>query len=299
MRLRRGQARELPRREPPRRQPLRADAQHGIRRFRLPPPREAPGRRPRDSPAHPPSTAAPSRAAENPWLDRLGNPTQRRAPAPRRHPPDAAGVDLLADRADGPTGRPPTNTGLTVTSTVPTGAGQGTQALRLAREGHRVTAVDIAEEMLAPFRAALESEPAAVRRQVTLHVGTWARDYVRRPTVTTADLVLCQGVLMYLDDPGPALAGLAAATGAGRPMPSLVARNREAMALRHAMRRQAKALAAFDDTGYVNELGVAARPTPSTTSPGSLAGHSLMVESGTDPGAQRRRTPRRAGAAFG
>ena len=96
--------------------------------------------------------------------------------------------------------------------------------------------------------------------------------------VATYDLVLCQGVLMYLDDPEPALAGLAAATAPGGVL-SLVVRNREAMALRHAMRRQwAKALAAFDETGYVNELGVAARADTVDDLTRRLAGHGLAVE---------------------
>ena len=160
------------------------------------------------------------------------------------------------------------------------GAGQGTQALRLAREGHRVTAVDIAEEMLAPFRAALEAEPPAVRRRVTLRVGD-VRDLPADPAatgLTTYDLVLCHGVLMYLDDPGPALAGLAAATAPGGVL-SLDARNRAAMALRHAMRRQwATALEAFDATGYVNELGVSARADTVDDLTRRLAGHGLVVE---------------------
>jgi S-adenosylmethionine-dependent methyltransferase len=202
------------------------------------------------------------------WLARLGNLRN----VVRQHlvatQLDAARRDLLGDRADRP---------LTV---LDVGAGQGTQALRLARGGHRVTAVDIAEDMLAPFRAALESEPPAVRRQVTLQVGD-VRDLPGEATatgLTTYDLVLCHGVLMYLDDPGPALAGLAAATAPGGVL-SLVARNREAMALRHAMRRQwAKALDAFDATGYVNELGVAARADTVDDLTRRLAGHGLVVE---------------------
>ena len=202
------------------------------------------------------------------WLARLGNLRN----VVRQHlvatQLDAARRDLLTDRADRPL------------SVLDVGAGQGTQALRLAREGHRVTAVVLAAAMLAPFRAALEAEPPEVRRQVTRQVGD-VRDLPGEPTGsgrTTYDLVLCHGVLMYLDDPGPALAGLAAATAPGGLL-SLVARNREAMALRHAMRRQwAKALEAFDATGYVNELGVAARADTVDDLTRRLAGHGLAVE---------------------
>ena len=202
------------------------------------------------------------------WLARLGNLRN----VVRQHlvatQLDAARRDLLADRADRPL------------AVLDVGAGQGTQALRLAREGHRVTAVDVSDQMLAPFRAALEAEPPSVRRQVTLRVGDVRElsGVVAATGLTTYDLVLCHGVLMYLDDPGPALAGLAAATAPGGLL-SLVARNREAMALRHAMRRQwAKALAAFDDTGYVNELGVPARADTVDDLTRRLAGHGLAVE---------------------
>ena len=156
------------------------------------------------------------------------------------------------------------------------GAGQGTQALRLARAGHHVTAVDVSAEMLAPLEAELAEDPE-VRRNVTVRVGD-VLDLPGQGAVATYDLVLCQGVLMYLDDPEPALAGLAAATAPGGVL-SLVVRNREAMALRHAMRRQwARALAAFDDTGYVNELGVSARADTVDDLTRRLAGHGLTVE---------------------
>ncbi|BCJ26786.1 class I SAM-dependent methyltransferase [Actinocatenispora sera] len=48
------------------------------------------------------------------------------------------------------------------------GCGQGTQALRLARRGHRVTGLDGSDRLLADFEAALSVEPATVRDRVTL-----------------------------------------------------------------------------------------------------------------------------------
>lgn len=157
------------------------------------------------------------------------------------------------------------------------GAGQGTQALQLARYGHAVTAVDVSAEMLAPLRDELAAQDPAVRSRVTVQVGR-AEELPSDSTAATYDLVLCHGVLMYLDDPEPALTGLAAATVPGGVL-SLVVRNREAMALRHAMRRQwATALAAFDDTGYVNELGLAARADTVDDLTRRLAGLGLAVE---------------------
>ena len=195
------------------------------------------------------------------WLARLGNLRN----VVRQHlvatQLDAAVRDLLPDRQ------------LTV---LDVGAGQGTQAMHLARAGHHVTAVDASAEMLAPLEAEL-AEDEEVRRQVTVQVAD-VLDLAGHGTVATYDLVLCHGVLMYLDDPEPALAGLAAATAPGGVL-SLVVRNREAMALRHAMRRHwAEALAALDDTGYLNELGVRARADTVDDLTRRLAGHGLSVE---------------------
>ena len=205
-----------------------------------------------------PDGFAPGRAL---WLARLGNLRN----VVRQHlvatQLDGAVDDLLPDRP------------LTV---LDVGAGQGTQALRLARRGHQVTAVDVSARMLAPLAAELDADPA-VRRAVSVLVAD-VRELAGNSAVATYDLVLCHGVLMYLDDPEPALTGLAAATAPGGVL-SLVVRNREAMALRHAMRRQwAKALAALDDTGYVNELGVSARADTVDDLTRRLAGHGLTVE---------------------
>jgi S-adenosylmethionine-dependent methyltransferase len=198
------------------------------------------------------------------WLARLGNLRN----VVRQHlvatQLTGAVRDLLPDRP------------LTV---LDVGAGQGTQALRLARAGHQVTAVDVSAEMLAPLEAELAEDPE-VRRNVTVRVGHVLdlTDPADPGAVATYDLLLCQGVLMYLDDREPALRRLAAATAPGGVL-SLVVRNRDALALRPAMRRQwAEALAAFDDTGYVNELGLRARADTVDDLTRRLTGHGLTVE---------------------
>src|SRR3989337_691428 len=104
-------------------------------------------------------------------------------------------------------------------------------------------------------------------------VGGDVRSLAADGSFTTYDLVLCHGVLMYLDDPESALAALCAASRNGGLL-SPVARNREAMALRHGLRRQwSRAIEAFDATGYVNELGVAARADSVDDLTRRLAGH--------------------------
>ncbi len=88
------------------------------------------------------------------------------------------------------------------------GCGQGTQALRLARQGHSVVGLDSSADLLARFRAGLEVESEPVRRRVELvdGPGEQAHDL----TSGLFDLVLCHGVLMYLDDPEPLIDALCA-----------------------------------------------------------------------------------------
>jgi len=136
------------------------------------------------------------------------------------------------------------------------GCGQGTQALHLARAGHRVTGLDLSEELLETFRTALLAEPDAVRRRVTL---------VRGPLETAAaiapgpyDLVLCHGVLMYFGDAEPVLRELDRVAGPDARL-SLLVRNGLAPAMRDGLRGDWPAtLDAFDSLDYINRLGVAA-----------------------------------------
>lgn len=51
------------------------------------------------------------------------------------------------------------------------GMGQGTQALRLARAGHKITGVESDPAMLAAARAALAEEPAGIQERVQLVEG--------------------------------------------------------------------------------------------------------------------------------
>ena len=136
------------------------------------------------------------------------------------------------------------------------GCGQGTQALRAARAGHEVTGIDSSPELLARFEQALAAEPAEVSGRVRLIRGAGEQ----APELVTGrfDLVMCHGVLMYLEDIRPMLGSLtqvAAPHGAI----SLLVRNGLAPAMRDGLRgRWPEALRAFGSKDYVNRLGLAA-----------------------------------------
>jgi SAM-dependent methyltransferase len=148
------------------------------------------------------------------------------------------------------------------------GAGQGTQALRLASLGHVVTAVEPDEGMRAAFdRAAADLDDVA-RERVTLLAGDLDSlgACVRSATF---DVVLCHGVLMYLPESRSAIRSLAARLAPGG-MLSVLARNGDALAWRPATRHDWRAAvrmldestgarAAGRDAFYRNEIGVDAR----------------------------------------
>jgi SAM-dependent methyltransferase len=148
------------------------------------------------------------------------------------------------------------------------GAGQGTQAIRLARLGHTVTAIEPSARM----RVAFEHAAAALEDDAGERVTLLSGDVTELSSVTDPaayDLVLCHGVLMYLPQSRPAVAELARCAAPGA-LVSVVARNADALAWRPASRHDwAAALAMFDeqhraanegrDPLYRNEIGVPAR----------------------------------------
>ncbi len=136
------------------------------------------------------------------------------------------------------------------------GCGQGTQALLLARAGHEVVGLDPSADLLARFRAVLAGEPAQVRGRVRLVEGAGQQ----APALAGAgfDVVLCHGVLMYLDDVAAMLTALTAAAAADG-LVSLLVRNGMAPAMRPGLRGDwPAAIRAFDDPRYVNSLGLPA-----------------------------------------
>lgn len=138
------------------------------------------------------------------------------------------------------------------------GMGQGTQALRLARAGHSVTGLESDAEMLRTARESLAGEPEGIRERVRLIEGD-GRDTGVHFLPGSFDVVLCHGVLMYVPEPDPLLAGLARMLAPGGLL-SLLVRNAGALAMRPGTAGDfSAALAAFDTDTYTNRLGLDVR----------------------------------------
>ncbi|MFE5742315.1 class I SAM-dependent methyltransferase [Streptomyces celluloflavus] len=151
------------------------------------------------------------------------------------------------------------------------GLGQGTQALRLARAGHEVTGLESDPQMMAAARAALSEEPAGIQDRVRLMDGD-GRETGAHFLPGSFDIVLCHGVLMYVAEPDPMLAGLARVLAPGGLL-SLVVRNADALAMRPGLSGDwATALAAFDSPEYTNRIGRPVRADRLAALTSTLAG---------------------------
>ncbi|WP_217165766.1 bifunctional 2-polyprenyl-6-hydroxyphenol methylase/3-demethylubiquinol 3-O-methyltransferase UbiG [Streptomyces sp. AC512_CC834] len=150
------------------------------------------------------------------------------------------------------------------------GMGQGTQALRLARAGHQVTGVERDATMIAAARHALAGQPEGIRERMRIVEGD-GRDTGVHFLPGSFDVVLCHGVLMYVEEPDPLLAGLARMLAPGGLL-SLLVRNGDALAVRPGLYGDwAGALAAFDTTTYRNRLGLDVRADRLATLTAKLA----------------------------
>jgi SAM-dependent methyltransferase len=151
------------------------------------------------------------------------------------------------------------------------GMGQGTQALRLARAGHQVTGLEQDAKMLAVAREALAAEPEGIRGRVRLIEGD-GRETGVHFLPGSFDVVLCHGVLMYVEEPDALLAGLARMLAPGGLL-SLLVRNADALAMRPGLSGDwAATLASFDTTAYTNRLGLDVRADRLATLTSTLAG---------------------------
>jgi SAM-dependent methyltransferase len=151
------------------------------------------------------------------------------------------------------------------------GMGQGTQALRLARAGHHVTGVEQDATMIAVAREVLSGQPEGIRERMRIVQGD-GRDTGVHFLPGSFDVVLCHGVLMYVEEPDPLVAGLARMLAPGGLL-SLLVRNGDALAMRPGLAGDwAGALGAFDTTAYRNRLGLDVRADRLETLTATLAG---------------------------
>jgi S-adenosylmethionine-dependent methyltransferase len=134
------------------------------------------------------------------------------------------------------------------------GCGQGTQAIRLARAGYDVTAIDVSEELLSLARETAENAAGVAPTRLRFE----RVDLLDLPGAYAGrfDVVCCHGVLMYL---ASLASGIEPVVGAARPggVISVVTRNRAGIAMRAGMRgdwRQART--GFDARLYRNRLGI-------------------------------------------
>jgi S-adenosylmethionine-dependent methyltransferase len=138
------------------------------------------------------------------------------------------------------------------------GCGQGTQAVRLARQGYEVTGVDASADLLARFEADLAAETADVRARVQVRQGL-IEDFPERSGASRFAAVLCHGVLMYAADPDPMLHAVAQLTAPGGVV-SLLVRNGDALAMRPGLLGDwAACSGAFSSVTYQNRIGLTAR----------------------------------------
>ncbi|MEU1451145.1 class I SAM-dependent methyltransferase [Streptomyces avermitilis] len=151
------------------------------------------------------------------------------------------------------------------------GMGQGTQALRLARAGHQVTGVEQDATMIAVARETLAAEPEGIRSRMRL-VQSDGRDTGVHFLPGSFDVVLCHGVLMYVEDPDALLAGLARMLAPGGLL-SLLVRNADALAMRPGLAGDwTSTLTSFDTTAYTNRLGLDVRADRLDALTSTLAG---------------------------
>lgn len=136
--------------------------------------------------------------------------------------------------------------------------GAGHQAIPRVRAGYQVTILDPAPTMLAEVTSRLEREDTGTRAHCQLVEGR-GEDLPGATGAARADVVLCHGVLMCFDEPGPLLRGVANSLAPGCLL-SLLALQAHALVVQPAPEGEwSDALAAFDAAGEVGVLGLPTR----------------------------------------
>ncbi|MFC9590074.1 class I SAM-dependent methyltransferase [Streptomyces sp. NPDC056944] len=153
------------------------------------------------------------------------------------------------------------------------GCGTGEMTIRLAAAGHRVTGVDPDPRMLAITAGRLTALPELHERVELVEAGIDGLSFGRE----TFDGVCCHGVLMYLDEPGAALARLAGHVAPGGLL-SILAKNRRAIGVREALagdHASAHRLIASGVCSSPGNLGLETRGDTAEALDALAAGHGL------------------------
>lgn len=125
--------------------------------------------------------------------------------------------------------------------------------------------------MVAVARETLAAEPEGIRERVRIIEGD-GRDTGVHFLPGSFDVVLCHGVLMYVEEPDALLAGLARMLAPGGLL-SLLVRNADALAMRPGLYGDwAGASGAFDTVSYTNRLGLTVRADRLSALTDALAG---------------------------
>lgn len=120
-------------------------------------------------------------------------------------------------------------------------------------------------------RDALATEPEGIRERMRLMDGD-GRETGAHFLPGSFDVVLCHGVLMYVEEPDAMLAGLARMLAPGGLL-SLLVRNANALAMRPGLAGDwPETLAAFDTDTYTNRLGLTVRADRLEAVTATLAG---------------------------
>lgn len=162
-------------------------------------------------------------------------PDPQRARSDRSRVRTAVVWDVLQGLLESLAGSPADGSGRRVLEILDAGGGTGGFAVPLAGRGHSITVVDPSPDALAALERRVAE--ATATGQVSGSVRALQGDVAGLLEVVepaSADLVLCHGVLEYVDDPAEALRALARCLRPGGAL-SLLAANRAAAVLSRAV----------------------------------------------------------------
>ncbi|MFF9851466.1 class I SAM-dependent methyltransferase [Streptomyces litmocidini] len=153
------------------------------------------------------------------------------------------------------------------------GCGNGEMTLRLAAAGHRVAGADPSARMLAAAVDRLAGRPELADRVRLVGAGLESLPFEGE----RFDAVCCHGVLMYLDEPGEAVARLAGLVAPGGLL-SVLAKNRRSIGVREALAGDCTTARRLIESGADRSAGNLGRETRGDTAEDLdrlAAGHGL------------------------